>query len=755
MRLRFLATLLLFFPFSSTLAKQLEGTALLYRAVKVARGPTSETVLLPEPFRGYDPSRPEESIMRAFDALKEANPSLYGKAQLLLDPTPGGPLRATLNLDPSVPEGHQVVAAEVFHTLRGLGVTEVRAPSLRDAPLDLSAFDIPVYLQAVPFHQALPPRRLAHAVIILSPLETIPSDLFYLKLDRGDSDIVEKVLSGLVRGDQKTRLAVLAALPNLKVPNRTARLLPLLDDPSPAVRLATLKLLEADGSAAVTERLERLVQSDPDRAVKGAAARILSARGLKQYDIVVEIDRLSDPSDQVVLSALSRIAEARFSGAAQAVYDCLHHINPEVRTRALETLVALHAFPFLAKALQDQHVDASTRERCAVEVERNGLGPEREQALAYLAEQGSEALALDAIKKIAREKPQGGLATLYKALLRPEQAVREAAIEAVAAYGDPSSIPALLGAIRSDKDRVLVEAAAVKVLSKQPQEVLLERMGDQDPTVRRLAMKAFGDALQDSKPPQKAISILKSRLSDPDPAIRKAAVYALARVPDPDIADSIMALHKDPDPEVRAAAVLAASRSNSPQANDIIVSALSDEQDSVKALALKVLEERKVPQALESLKLLCSHGNEEIRLSAVKGYLALLSPAEAANDLDFLTRLLYINDPRIKVLVLETVKKVHDRRAIIAMSSLVIDPDKGVKKAAVEALASTGEKDALEGIEKAVFDTDREIRLMAIDALVTLGRKEAIDFLMEVIKMEQDAEVKARAERAMQELMAR
>lgn len=745
---------LLFWPVA-ILAREHEVTAVLYRAVQVVRGTGSETILVPEPFRGYDAARLDDSILRAFDALKGARPAEYGRATLLLDSGPGGVRHATLNLDPTVPGSHALVAAEVFHTLRGLGVSVVRVPALRQAPLDTSALRYPVFLLAVPFHEALPPRRYSHAIILLSPLEAMSSDLFYQKLDRGDPDVMERVLGGLVRGDDRVKLAVLAAVPSLNVAHKAQRLLPLLDDPSPAVRLAVLKLLEHETGEDVTRRLSQVVETDTDSAVKVAAARILSERGIKRYDIFIEIDRLSDPAEDVVLAAVTRIVETRNPIAAEGLYQCLTHPSAQVRAHARKGLVQIGATTVMARAVQDDRLDRDTREAFALELAGSQDPSGRRLAWVYLVESGTESGANKAVTRIAETRPDDGLPILYRALLRPEATLRAAAVEAIVLYRNPVSLAPLLGSPRTESERVAVEAAAIRILSSQTTEALLSFMEGSDPTIRRLAMKAFGDSLRDAPPPTRAVAVLQARLEDSDPAVRRAAVYALARVPDERVTTAILGLSRDPDPEIRAAAAVAAARSQDPAAPEILVRALNDEWDAVVMAGIQGIAARRHQPARESLRILCSHGNPDIRRGAVRAYLDLLDPGEAARDLDFLTSLLYVPDPAVKIAGIEVVRQIHERRAIVALSALVIDPNRDVKVAAIQALASTKAKDALEGIEKAVFDSDPSVRVLALDALVTLGHREAVDFLNEVIRLESDPEIRARAEKAREALLSR
>lgn len=731
-------------------------TPLLYRAVQIVRGTASETVLMPEPFEGYDAGNPEDSILRAFEALKAKKASEYGKATLLLDKKPGGLLRATLNLDPNVADSHSVVVEEVFHTLRGLGVSEMVFLGLGDGQPDLTRLRYPVFMMAVPYYEALPPRHYSGALIILAAETAMPSEAFYARLAQGDQSLTEMVLSGLSAKDDRVRLAVLAALPNLKAGGKVGRLLALLSDPSPAVRLAVVNLLKGERTDEVTLRLMQLAEQDQDFAVKVAAARVLAERGVKDYEFLLDLDKLSDPSSEVVIAAIARLVESRNPAVADGLYRCLVHRSAEVRESARKALLQIGAEGAMAKAVQDDAIDVETREVFALAILRSGKSEGREKALQMLVEHGSKPGALSAIDVIAKSLPPEGLAVLYRALLRQEAEVRLAAMEAIVAYRNPVGIPALLSAAKSETERRLAEKAAVQILLHQPLDVLERMMEGSDPVLKRLAMKALGDLIeQGTQAPPRALAMLQARLKDPDVEMRRAAVYALARMPDERAARSVMELFDDSDPQIRAQAVVAAGRVRDEAASRILIQALSDESEDVVIAAIDGVARTKMAAALEPLRLLCGHGNQEIRRGAVRAYLDALGPDGAAQDLDFLTRLLYSRDPEVKKAVIEVVRKVHERRAIVALSALVIDPDREVKIAAVRALATTGEKDALEGIEKAVFDADKEIRLIALEALGMLGRKEAIDFLDELIKLEQDLDVRSKAEEVRAKLLSR
>ncbi len=723
----------------------LDSVPMLYQATSVDQGGSSTTVLVPRPMDRVDPSHLADTMLRAFDRLKSDKAADYGTAALAIDADFPRTHRVILNLDPNKSSSWDRVASEVFYTLRSLGIGEVRAPALREAPLEPSALRTPTYVLVLPYYDALPPKAHADALVVLSPTEILPWTLFDYKLRQGDPNLLDKVLAGLNSRSETVRLAVLSAVPDLPIDHRSTRLLPLLDDKSNGVRLAVLKLLEKDNEPAVNDRLSRVVETDPDPSVKLAAVRMLSSRGIKKYDVIIEMEALSDASEDKVIGAIGRLAASNNPVVTPAIAAGLHSTNPKVRVASRDALVRMNALDRMAEALPDDTVDLATREAFARKLAETGTPDQKSKGLAHLLAKGSEEAAAWAIGRLAENRPAEGLNLLYGALLRPEPGVRQVAAKAIGAYRSPDSIAPLLASSKTPEDRVVAEQVVVSILGSLSMDAVLAKMDDPDVTVRRLAMKALGDALKGSTPPPKAVSVLQARLLDPDASVRRAAVYALARLPDDRVATSLLTLSRDPDAELREAAVVAATRLHTPDAEKVLLKGLDDDSDKVKTAALDAVAARRMEGARESLQMLASYRDTTVRRKAVQAWLALLQPGEAAANYTFLSSLLYDKDPDIKIAIVRVVITIPERKALQAVSSLAIDPDTSVKLAVIDALAKTKEKDALEGIQKAVFDTDPAIRIAALDGIQRLARPEAIDFLNELINLESEPTVKAKA----------
>ncbi|HOE83573.1 MAG TPA: HEAT repeat domain-containing protein [Myxococcota bacterium] len=718
---------------------------MLYVSTQVAQGGQAISVLIPRGMNNFDAKRQADSALRAFDQLKALHPTEYGKATLTLDATKDNVRSATINLDPSRADDHDKVASEVFYTLSSLGITVIKAPLLQAAALDPSALKTPVFMLVMPVDQLLPPKTTFGCLVPLAAGEFITCEQFSSRLAKGDPTLVDRALAGLSSPNENTRLTVLKSLDSINAPNKTSRIFPLLSDPSSTIRLTAIELLASEKGPEINDRLSGVVENDQDPAVKLAAVRALSARGVSKYDVFLQIESLSDPSDKVVVEAIKKLVASKNAVAGPPLARMLKHAQPSVRIAARDGLITIGARNLTSQALADEELDLETREYFAKDLAKNGSADLQLKGLIWLLARGSETAAIDATKQLASIKPAAGLQALVATLSRTEPNVRYAAADAIAEWRDPNTVTPLLAAGKTPQDAAKFEAAAIKIIAAQPLDVTLKLMEDPDVTTRRLAMKALGDSMQGSQPPPKVVTVLQARLSDPDLGIRRAAVYALARIPDPSVSASIMAKIKDPDPEIREAAVVAAAQTQGAQAEGILIEALNDESNGVKKAALIAIEKRRLEAAREPLRLLGRYGDNEVRRLVVKAFLSLLGPGEAPSEFDFLLSLLYDGDPEIKQTVIPVFATIKERRALNMLAGLVIDPSAEVKLTVIQALAATGERDAIEGLQRAIFDEDTVIRVAALKGLEQLGRKEAIPFLEEVIALERDPEFKQQA----------
>ena len=739
----------------AALGAPLDTVPMLFQATSVNQGGVSTPVLVPRPLDRIDPTRGAEAVLAAFDLLKKGAPEEYGQASLSLGADFPKTLQVTLVLDPARKGHYDRVAGEVFYTLRSLGVRSLLAPAIQPAPLDPSAIRVPVFALVVSWVDALPPRKVPDALVQVSPQEVLPGEVFAQRIAQGDRALMDRVLGGLRDSREAVRLGVLAAMPHLPVDRRADRLLALLDDPSPGIRLAVLKMLEGESDPKVPERLGRLVETDTDQAVRLAAVRLLAARGVHKYDVLLEMEAIQDSREDVVIPALDRLARSGNATVAPAIAAALKAPGPRVREAARNALLGLKAWETLAALLSDEAVDLPTREAFANRLAEEAPADLRVRGLAWLLARGSPASAARAAGSLAAIRSAQASALLLEALSRKEPEVREAVFRALGSIRDPALLGRILAAPTSPQEKVLAEEIAVQVLGSLPLDALMGRLEDPDATVRRLAMRALSDALGGSPPPPRAVALLQGRLQDPDVGIRRAAAQALARVSDERGAASLLSLANDTDPELRAAAMTAASRAPGADAEAVLLKGLVDESDLVRRVAVQGVAGRRIPAARDALQRLGSYRDPQIRRLAVQAWIDLLQPGEGAANFPFLSSLLYDKDPGVRILALRVVAGIPERRALMAVSSLVIDPDRSVRLAALEALAGTGEKDALEGLLKGVFDEDPEVRLAALEGIRRLGRPEAVDFLNELIAQESDPAIKARAEAVRSHLLSR
>ncbi len=255
------------------------------------------------------------------------------------------------------------------------------------------------------------------------------------------------------------RARAAAALGALGAVAARPRLAALLRDPYPDVREAALDALRAlRGGGSGPESIE-VPPGGAERPAPGARAALLRALDPREHPGLLE-DALADGDPDVRAAAAHRLAELGFWSDAAAVL--LLDEDPRVRAHAARArLLARPLRPLepLRPLLRDP--DPGVRQAFA-----SGLaglpGPEALPWLEVLLRDGDAAVARAAARGLGRHRNSGGVRALLDVLSSAGLPVRAAAIEALAAIGDPEALPRLRAVARGG-DAPLREAAAAAV----------------------------------------------------------------------------------------------------------------------------------------------------------------------------------------------------------------------------------------------------------------------------------------------------
>jgi HEAT repeat protein len=170
--------------------------------------------------------------------------------------------------------------------------------------------------------------------------------------------------------------------------------------------------------------------------------------------------------------------------------------------------------------------------------------------------------------------------------------VREAAVEALGAIGDPAALPALRTLYLTDSSaRPGIVYAALVALGPPAAEAFAEGIVSANPRVRTAACFGLAATARDAA----SFQLIERALADSEPAVRIAAADALATIGGERVPEGLLAAATDAEPGVRRAAVRALGFYDDRAAVDAAAGALRDGEREValRAGEALVLLERK------------------------------------------------------------------------------------------------------------------------------------------------------------------
>jgi len=641
----------------------------------------------------------------------------------------------------------------VFHTVRLAGVEEVR---LGVEALDSAFFTRGAVLPVVPFHAALPPRRISHGFILVGKTLMKPN-AFYQMCAVGARAARDAVVSALEEGTTPVKLAVLEGLDGVRIKDRLRILVPRLKDEDPTVRLAVLAMLRDVRETRVLRVLEELVDKDPSSEAKSAAARILVAAGKTMFKKYLLLEKLRSKDAAEVIDAARELIATGDTRLAPAMADLVLHSNPRVRAVGVEALKAYELYPIMARHLLYAELSRDAAAPLALLLTDKATGRNQAGGINWLLAKGGREDALTAAKIAGERLVPGTTMALGGALKRTEAEVRTTAAKALGLLKDAAGLEALAAAVGASSDaseRDLFTREAIRIIAVQPLDQVVKIAQSPDPTIRELAVKSLAEFARERSNPR-VVKVLRQFLGDKTPSIRQAAVYALARVKDPGVVADLIALKGDGDPLIRAQVAHAMSQAEHPEAAAILITYLDDSDNRVKLRAIQAVRERKIMAAFDKLKWLVEYRHTEIRREVIQTVCELAEPGDPSLFDTYQTRL-YDEDGPIRLMAVTALGGyIGDPRTALAVGGAVTDDDLSVKLKALEVLANSADANAVEQIIRGLFDTSsdaRQVKIAALESLESIGLPRAVKAIQEFILNESDNVVKAKANQVLERL---
>jgi len=305
--------------------------------------------------------------------------------------------------------------------------------------------------------------------------------------------------------------------------------------------------------------------------------------------------------------------------------------------------------------------------------------------------------------------------------------IRRAAAEILGNIGDPQAVPALIGALRDERDKGgWVRWAAAEALGKVGTPALsdlIRVLQDKDWMARWAAAGALGK-IGDSR----ALPNLIGALQDENEDVRKVAAESLGKIGDPQAIPTLIEALRDESWLVRHAATEALGRIGI-SAVPALLRALEDEGAEVRRAAAEALGEIGDPQTVPALVATLRDKDWGVRRAAVWALGKIGSPA-----LPILVKALQDETLGARDVVVRALGNTGDPQAVPLLLGAVRDKDAGVRRAAAGALGRIGDPQALPALIGALWDENEWVRRTAVEALGSIGDLQALPILLRVLQ---------------------
>lgn len=522
----------------------------------------------------------------------------------------------------------------------------------------------------------------------------------------------------------------------------------------------------------------RGARSDEDRV--GVVERV-RRRGLRA-GIPGLVELLHHPVTNLRESAIDGLRDMEAFEATPAIADLLR--TPAQARSAGDAIVQMRAWRAMAKvqALMDDP-EAGTRKQAVDVVRRMGAREALPQVRALLKDTDASVRAA-AIEAIGTLNDRESAALLIALVKDPDPSVRRDVLWVLSEWRLPEAIPAILAGLEDPEERVVVAAvqrcyqlklrAAVPVLLRHLREErlafnavsALAAIGDPEsiPELRRLlvhpapyARRTAVEVLEGMRS-REAIPEILLLLKDREVSVRAQAVETLGALGAREAAEEISGLLRDPNERLRRKVIRALMELKAEAFGSRILPFLKEpdesmvlvaidavkvlkpagavhelgkllgrgspaEQDQVRVALAAIGEKESVPE----LRALMKHENAEVRLSAA------LASMEFRSGVFTVELLTLLQDPagEVRGWAAVALGRQKAKEALAAIVKLLDRPE--TRRKSLWALRELGDPTVLPAVERCLEDPDSATRMEAVQTLGALGRADAVPALVRAL----------------------
>lgn len=457
----------------------------------------------------------------------------------------------------------------------------------------------------------------------------------------------------------------------------------------PSIRRAALSQLSRLPNPQEEDReIIRKALTDDDPLIREVAARgVIFLQDGASADTVAKL-ALSDASEAVRLAAIQSLSELGRPNDRTVVRGLLKDTSAAIRREAAAALGRMgqdaESSVALLELLNDD-IESSAREAAAYALARTSTIGDRENTIIGLilaARKGEASVQVAAAFSLGRlggRRAENQLKDLLDDGKKAEL-VRVTAAEALGQMGLESALPALEKAARTGLPAL--RRAAVSALGtiggKKVVDILLEKLGDEDPYVRAEAQRflsalkvqptemqiltanakseAVGvrlEAIQRlSKIHQPAsVAILIAALADENADVREASTTGLTTFSAPDFLSKIVEGFSSSDFRIRRGVAVILGRIAKSEVIAPLLRQTKDPSSAVRAEVIRALGFRPTPESFEAVRKALDEEDPQLRIAAVESLSRFKTDPFFAGRLDVekLLQDLARNDPSSEV----------------------------------------------------------------------------------------------------------
>ncbi|MEZ4473507.1 MAG: hypothetical protein R3F60_22505, partial [bacterium] len=386
----------------------------------------------------------------------------------------------------------------------------------------------------------------------------LSSDDVIARLQKGDAGLIEAAWSYTKSGPPVAALAVIQAVPALKLKDGDARLIEILKSPEATLRGAALDGLDGRDEKAVNEAVRVVMDKDADEALRDKASVLLSKSKDPSYSTAAQYHALRSKDAKVVAAAAVSLGDSPLPEAGQQLIATLGHPEAEVRAAVVASLLKRKDQPALVAALKNQELALAARIEAARALASGDDKASAHPALLFLATNAKGDDSAGAAAKLATfDKPETYEA-LGKAVKHEEAETRRAAAGALGRLAKPAGLALLAAANVADEETGDAMLTAIRAIyAAQNLDFVLKDTKESNKILQREAVATLGRLVEGKAGASARKTIAKALEplgASSDPLIRAAAARSYESMPGDDVKPELLKLAKDSAVEVKRAA---------------------------------------------------------------------------------------------------------------------------------------------------------------------------------------------------------